>query len=282
MIVLCDCENDVLPNTKTEESNWPIHEFSVRVRESGRSDLFSYIYVMPDAAKHFSLYEQYSIDRDHPHLIIDNIPNGPMNEKFMSPFNVPGQTADEMMKMVTSFLGYTLPLLVRSAKGGRGLRGSSGSLEPVVEVTSDTFDEVVLDPTKACFLLIYSPSCPASRSVLPILDNVAKEHLELQNVTIAKIDLTKNDMPVRDVVVQHYPTAYLFPAGAGDPKGHHPAWRAPINFANYKGENTPHDRSKAHSHWSTEVIAHFIEHEVMPNLHVASLTSEELYTRSHQ
>ena len=229
-----------------------------------------------------------------------------MNEKFMSPFQVPGLTAGDMMKMIDSFLDYTLPLLVRSAKGSsRSLRGGSGGSvgsettvgspkHPVVEVTSNTFNEIVLDPTKACFLLIYSPSCPASRSVLPILDDVARNHLELENVTIAKIDLTSNDMPIRDVIVQHYPTAYLFPIGSGDRTGHHPKYRTPINFANYKGENTPHDRAKVHSHWSTEVIAHFIEHEVMPELETTKeekkeeekkkveLTKEQMYTESHQ
>lgn len=223
-----------------------------------------------------------------------------MNEKFLSPFKVPGQTAADMMHMVNSFFDYTLPLLIRSNKGGgRGLRGaiassSSGSHMPI-EVTSDTFQEIVLDPTRACFLLIYSPTCPASRSVLPILDDVAKEHHEFENVTIAKIDLTSNDLPVRDIVVQHYPTGYLFPAGLGDVNGHHPEWKNAINFASFKGESTPHDRSKPHSHWSKEVIAHFIEHEVMPD-HVLieagieagvvasskKLTNEEQYTLSHQ
>ena len=72
-----------------------------------------------------------------------------MNEKFMSPFQVPGPTAGDMMKMIDSFLDYTLPLLVRSAKGSsRSLRGGSvGSVgsettvgspkHPVVEVTSN-------------------------------------------------------------------------------------------------------------------------------------------------
>ena len=211
------------------------------------------------------MYDQYSIDRTHPHVLIDNIPNGPMNEKFRSPYSVPGATADEMFAMVTAFKEYTLPLLVRSAKGGRSLRGGNPSHMPV-EVTSDTFKDIVLDPTRACFLLLYSPNCPASRSVLPILDDVAREHHELENVTIAKIDLIHNDLPVRDIVCHFYPTAYLFPAGKNsDPNSHHPEWRDAINFAQYKGESTPHDRSKSHSHWSIEVIAHFIEHEVMPN-----------------
>ena len=51
MIVLCDCENDVLPHTTNEESNWPLHEFNVLVKESHRQDDFSYVYVMPSAGK---------------------------------------------------------------------------------------------------------------------------------------------------------------------------------------------------------------------------------------
>ena len=51
MVVLCDCENDVLPTTTNEESNWPLHEFNVLVEESHRRDHFSYVYVMPSAGK---------------------------------------------------------------------------------------------------------------------------------------------------------------------------------------------------------------------------------------
>ena len=297
LIVLCDCAHDVSValNKENEESNWPIHSFEVEIRKKNYQEKFSYVYVLPSAARHFSLYDQYSISRTHPHVIIDNIPNGPMNEKFLSPFTAPGQSTNQMVDMVDSFFNYTLPLLVRSAKKGRGLRGAMSDVKAdvVVEVTSDTFQEIVLDPTRACFLLIYSPTCPASRSVLPILDDVAKEHADFENVTIAKIDLTSNDLPVRDVIVHHYPTGYLFPAGSGT--GHHPLWRKPVNFASYDGESTPHDRSKPHSHWSKEVIAHFVVHEVMPEnvlLEAAaaavavaapsSLTTEEQYTLSHQ
>ena len=78
LIVLCNCEHDVLidHDNPTEESNWPIREFDVRIRESGQQNDFSFVYVLPASASHFSLYEQYSIDRVHSHLIIDNIPNG--------------------------------------------------------------------------------------------------------------------------------------------------------------------------------------------------------------
>ena len=100
---------------------------------------------------------------------------------------------------------------------------------------------------------------------MPILDDVAREHREFENVTIAKIDLTHNDLPIRDVIVHHYPTGYLFPAGTNNNIVHGNYWKDPINFASYKGESTPHDRSKPHSHWSKEVIAHFIIHEVMPD-----------------
>ena len=85
-------------------------------------------------------------------------------------------------------------------------------------------------------------------------------------MTIARIDLTANDLPIRDLIVHHYPTAYLFPAGTGDAASHHPAYRAPLNFANYHGENTKHDVSKPHSHWSVFTITHFVEHEVMPEM----------------
>ena len=110
------------------------------------------------------------------------------------------------MKMITQYLDYKLPLLVRSAPTP-GFSIMTGILEDgecvgifishTVDVVSDTFQEIVLNTTHTCFLLIYSPNCPASRNVLPILDRVALRIKDLKNVTIAKMDLTKNDLPIR-------------------------------------------------------------------------------------
>jgi hypothetical protein len=276
LVVLCACKGDIDLSQRFRDrdqlrKNWPLDEFETRVRESGYDSKFTFLYVLPSTARSFSLYEQYSLTTDRPWVVIDNIPNGPMNEKFLGP-KVPGATAAELMGMLNNFFDYKLQLLVRSAPlpatgivagdvHGRRMRGASSDSH-VVEVVSDTFREIVLDPTRACFLLLYSPECPASRSVLPVLEDVATHHKDLENVTIAKMDLIHNDLPIRDVVCHHYPTAYLFPAGT-DGNKRHPEYRAPINFANYKGENTPHPINQPHAHWSVEEIAHFIEHEIV-------------------
>jgi hypothetical protein len=272
LVVLCSCEGDLKAGTSVADS-WPLQEFEIRVQEAGFRNKFTFMYALPSTAQSFSLYQQYSITKGRPWMLIDNIPNGPMNEKFLGP-TVPGASADDFMGMAKQFFDYKLPLLVRSAPvpaagvvagdtHGRRMRGASHDSH-VVQVVSDTFREVVLDPERACFLLIYSPHCPASRSVLPVLEDVGTHHRNLENVTIAKMDLIHNDLPIRDVVVRHYPTAYLFPAGKEPATGsRHPEYRTPLNFANYKGENTPHERNHAHGHWSVEEIAHFIEHEVV-------------------
>ena len=106
---------------------------------------------------------------------------------------------------------------------------------------------------------------------MPILDRVALRVKDLKNVTIAKMDLTKNDLPIRDIIVHHYPTAYLFPAGDGGDtvsitKGSNlfpVTFKKAINFANYDGENTKHDVTKPHAHWSVDNIVHFIVHETV-------------------
>ena len=73
LIVLCDCQNDILTTHEKEEDNWPINKFEVQIRESNKGNSFSYVYVLPNAANHFSLYEQYSISKTRPHIIIDNV-----------------------------------------------------------------------------------------------------------------------------------------------------------------------------------------------------------------
>lgn len=289
LVILCDCPGDLqYTHSESEKINdnestktaivdirnaWPLGKFHELVRDGNAVEDFTFVYVLPPAARQFELYSQYSVTDDRPWILIDNIPHGAMNEKFRGP-NVPGATAEQLMDTVNAFKEYRLPLLVRSqpipdagkiAGSGRVLRGARPTSH-VVQVVADTFKEVVLDTSRACFLLIYSPNCPASRSVIPIMEEVAVKHKEMENVTIARIDLTSNDLPIRDIIVHHYPTAYLFPAGAGDPSSHHPEYSKPLNFANYHGENTKHDVSKPHAHWSVHTITHFIEHEVMPEI----------------
>ena len=212
LFILCDCENDLLNlqhngTNNILEASFPLAQFEANIRKKQLENKFSFLYALPQAAKAFSLHEQYAkirgtpLDKDKPWLVIDNIPNGAMNEKFLFSGNVPGMTAADLMKMITQYLEYKLPLLVRSAptpgfsimtgdSRGRRMRGAS-SISHTVDVVSDTFQEIVLNTTHTCFLLIYSPNCPASRNVLPILDRVALRIKDLKNVTIAKMDLTK-------------------------------------------------------------------------------------------
>ena len=191
-----------------------------------------------------------------------------MNEKFLSPFKFPGASASELVDMMRSFLNYTLPLLVRSSalppKLSRKLRSSGGE---VVEVVADNFQEVVMDPEAHVFVVFYSPTCPASRSVMPVLKEVSKAaHQELHEedapVVVGRMDLTSNDLPIRDCPVFHYPTAYLFPRlKEGETK------KVPINFANFNGEHMEHDKDRPHSHFTKKLMLHFIENEAMPPSH---------------
>ena len=213
------------------EASFPLAQFEANIRKKQLENKFTFLYALPQAAKAFSLHEQYAkirgtpLDKDKPWLVIDNIPNGAMNEKFLFSGNVPGMTAADLMKMITQYLDYKLPLLVRSAptpgfsimtgdSRGRRMRGAS-SISHTVDVVSDTFQEIVLNTTHTCFLLHIFAKLSREPQRVPILDRVALRIKDLKNVTIAKMDLTKNDLPIRDIIVHHYPTAYLFPAGDG-------------------------------------------------------------------
>lgn len=120
---------------------------------------------MPNAARAFSLHEQYAkirgtpLDNSKPWLVIDNIPNGAMNEKFLFPekHKIPGMKVHDLMDMLQNFLNYKLPLLVRSApvpetnaevipsdaQNKRRMRGVLSNSH-VIDVVSDTFREIVL------------------------------------------------------------------------------------------------------------------------------------------
>ena len=167
LFILCDCENDLLNlqhngTNNILEASFPLAQFEANIRKKQLENKFSFC-TPPQAAKAFSLHEQYAkirgtpLDKDKPWLVIDNIPNGAMNEKFLFSGNVPGMTAADLMKMITQYLEYKLPLLVRSAptpgfsimtgdSRGRRMRGAS-SISHTVDVVSDTFQEIVLNTT---------------------------------------------------------------------------------------------------------------------------------------
>ncbi|KAK4276721.1 hypothetical protein QN277_014838 [Acacia crassicarpa] len=81
--------------------------------------------------------------------------------------------------------------------------------EPVKVVVADSLDEIVFNSKKNVLLEFYAPWCGHCKKLAPILDEVAVSFQNDDNVVIAKLDATANDIPSDTFDVQGYPTLYF-------------------------------------------------------------------------
>ncbi|XP_048557556.1 protein disulfide isomerase-like 1-2 isoform X2 [Triticum urartu] len=87
--------------------------------------------------------------------------------------------------------------------------------QPVKVVVADNIDEIVFNSGKNVLLEFYAPWCGHCRKLAPILEEVAVSLHDDDDVVIAKMDGTANDIPT-DFAVEGYPALYFYSSSGGD------------------------------------------------------------------
>eukprot|EP00445_Apocalathium_hangoei_P015183 CAMPEP_0203866660 /NCGR_PEP_ID=MMETSP0359-20131031/16077_1 /ASSEMBLY_ACC=CAM_ASM_000338 /TAXON_ID=268821 /ORGANISM="Scrippsiella Hangoei, Strain SHTV-5" /LENGTH=1134 /DNA_ID=CAMNT_0050784791 /DNA_START=37 /DNA_END=3441 /DNA_ORIENTATION=- len=90
----------------------------------------------------------------------------------------------------------------------------SADKDPVLAVTSDTFEEVVLKSDKDVLVEFYAPWCGQCKSLAPEYKQLALHYAKDKGVGIFKMDSTQHKH--ESVEVKSYPTLKLFPKGKKD------------------------------------------------------------------
>ncbi|KAL5203916.1 hypothetical protein ABZP36_008787 [Zizania latifolia] len=80
--------------------------------------------------------------------------------------------------------------------------------EPVKVVVADNVHDVVFKSGKNVLVEFYAPWCGHCKKLAPILEEAAKALQNDEDVVIAKMDATANDVPI-EFDVQGYPTMYF-------------------------------------------------------------------------
>lgn len=79
---------------------------------------------------------------------------------------------------------------------------------PVKIIVGKTFDEIVMDDSKDVMIEFYAPWCGHCKKLTPIYKSLGKKFKDNDDVIIAKMDATANDIPHSAFKVEGFPTIY--------------------------------------------------------------------------
>ncbi|XP_078009001.1 protein disulfide-isomerase-like protein of the testis isoform X3 [Phascolarctos cinereus] len=82
--------------------------------------------------------------------------------------------------------------------------------KPVKVLVGKNFKEVVFSHKRNAFVMFYAPWSYKCKSLLPVLEELGKKYQYHESVTIAKIDITAND--IHQMFLEKYPFFKFFPA----------------------------------------------------------------------
>ncbi|KAM9096058.1 protein disulfide-isomerase-like protein of the testis [Sarcophilus harrisii] len=82
--------------------------------------------------------------------------------------------------------------------------------KPVKVLVGKNFKEVVFSHKRNVFVMFYAPWSYKCKSLLPVLEELGKKYQYHESVTIAKIDITAND--IHQTFLEKYPFFKFFPA----------------------------------------------------------------------
>lgn len=112
-------------------------------------------------------------------------------------------TANSIEEFIQSFFAGTLKqhLLSESLP-------SDWAAKPVKVLVATNFDEVVFDETKKVFVEFYAPWCGHCKQLVPIYDKLGEHFEKDDDVVIAKIDATANEL--EHTKITSFPTIKLY------------------------------------------------------------------------
>merc|ERR1711926_49361 len=114
--------------------------------------------------------------------------------------------------MGTAFVNGVLDGSIARHLKSEDVPDNSGNAVKVV--VGKNFDELVKDPTKNVFVEFYAPWCGHCKSLAPIWDELGEKYKDHENIVIAKMDSTANEL--EEVKVQGFPTIKLFKKGTNE------------------------------------------------------------------
>ncbi|XP_070581397.1 thioredoxin domain-containing protein 11-like [Ptychodera flava] len=115
-----------------------------------------------------------------------------------------------MQSFITSYTMNELPRQLRTSNVHQ--RCPNCGDVSVTEVTTDNFNDIVLDVEKDVVLLYYAPWCGFCLRIHPVYLSLAQVFKSAKHLTVARLNADINDLPWEFTVVS-YPAILFYPAG---------------------------------------------------------------------
>jgi protein disulfide isomerase len=193
-----------LANSTTSESSAALSEFkraAMLVRDKVTSGRFEFA-DFPEAFDHFML-RGAAEKGDLPAVLIED-------RQSNSIYRMDGNrvTADRVEAFFSNFSAGRLQPVVRSQEPPPGNDG------PVRVIVASSFESEVSRAGRWVVVMAYSPRCESCKRLAPIYEEIG-EAFRGQGVTIAKVDVTANDLPL---ALNRVPVVMLFKGDGSSPE----------------------------------------------------------------
>uniref|UniRef100_UPI00398ED248 protein disulfide-isomerase A4 n=1 Tax=Pristiophorus japonicus TaxID=55135 RepID=UPI00398ED248 len=118
--------------------------------------------------------------------------------------------SDVLREFVMAFKKGKLKHIVKSQPIPKSNKG------PVKVVVGKTFAEIVMDKKKDVLIEFYAPWCGHCKQLEPVYLELGKKYKNEENLIIAKMDATANDVPNEKYKTEGFPTIYFAPSNNKD------------------------------------------------------------------
>lgn len=114
-------------------------------------------------------------------------------------------STDALSTHFTSFLAGNIKPTLKSEP-----LDPSDTTGNVVTLKGDSFNDLVINNNRNVFVEFYAPWCGHCKKLAPVWEELGAEFAADDNIVIAKIDATANDVDAEGLAVKGFPTLYFF------------------------------------------------------------------------
>jgi len=114
-------------------------------------------------------------------------------------------TEKNMRAFISSYLSNSLERYLKTEEVPK-----DWDSKPVKVLVGNNFEEVALDTTKDVLVKFYAPWCGHCKKLVPVYDQLAEHFKNDDDVVIAKLDATVNEISHKEAKVSGFPTLILF------------------------------------------------------------------------